>query len=155
MEKPQPTLLKTALSTGFVSALLVATLGSTAAMADQHGYNHNGNVYYGENHYKNKGHYNNGRYNNGYYNNAYKNNKYRYKNDGDDVEDRIKQEARYPTIKQRAIRKMNRMGYQVEDIELDEKNNRGVFEIEAKRGGQEYEVILGYPNLNVIKLEKD
>ena len=47
------------------------------------------------------------------------------------------------------------MGYRVKDIELEEKNNRGVFEIEAKRGSQEYEITLGYPNLNVIKVEKD
>ena len=40
-------------------------------------------------------------------------------------------------------------------IELKEKNGRGVFEIEAKRGSQEYEILLGYPNLNVIKVEKD
>lgn len=47
------------------------------------------------------------------------------------------------------------MGYRVDEIELDEKNGRSIFEIEAKRGGQEYEIELGYPNLNVIKIEKD
>ena len=92
----------------------------------------------------------------------YKNNK-RYKND--DVEDSIKRESRYPAIKQRAIKqraikqrainKIQGMGYRVKDIELEEKNGRGVFEIEAKRGSQEYEIRLGYPNLNVIKVEKD
>lgn len=76
----------------------------------------------------------------------------RYSND---IEDNIKKEARYPAIKQRAIRKVNSMGYQVKDIDIDEKNNRGVFEIEAKKGGQDYDIILGYPNLNVIKVEKD
>lgn len=88
-----------------------------------------------------------------YYNNGrYKHNK-RYKND--DIEDNIKRDSRYPAIKQRAINKVRAMGYRVEDIELDEKNGRGVFEIEAKRGSQEYEILLGYPNLNVIKVEKD
>ncbi|WP_286796407.1 hypothetical protein [Psychrobacter sp. UBA6291] len=43
----------------------------------------------------------------------------------------------------------------MEDIEFEEKNGRGVFEIEAKRGSQEYEILLGYPNLNVIKIKKD
>lgn len=47
------------------------------------------------------------------------------------------------------------MGYRVKNIELEEKNNRGVFEIEAKRGSQEYEILLSYPDLNVIKIEKD
>lgn len=89
---------------------------------------------------------------NDYKKDKYKNNKH-YKND--DIEDSIKRDSRYPAIKQRAINKVRSMGYRVEDIELKEKNGRGVFEIEAKRGSQEYEILLGYPNLNVIKVEKD
>lgn len=82
-------------------------------------------------------------------------NGYYGQNSQDDVEDRIRKEARYPAIKQRAIRKVSDMGYRVKEIELEEENNHGVFEIEAKRGSQDYDIILGYPNLNVIKLEKD
>lgn len=77
-----------------------------------------------------------------------------YKNDYQD-KDSIKNEARYPVIKRRAINKVESMGYRVKNIEFEQKNNRGVFEIEAKRGSQEYEIVLGYPNLNVIKIEKD
>lgn len=84
-------------------------------------------------------------------NGKYKNDK-RYKNN---TEGSIKRESRYPAIKQGAVNKVRSMGYQVKDIELEEKNGRGVFEIEAKRGSQEYEILLGYPNLNVIKVEKD
>ena len=84
-------------------------------------------------------------------NGKYKNDK-RYKNN---TEGSIKRESRYPAIKQGAVNKVRSMGYQVKDIELEEKNGRGVFEIEAKRGSQEYEILLGYPNLNVIKIEKD
>ena len=82
----------------------------------------------------------------------YKNNK-RYKDE--DIEDSIKRDSRYPATKQRAVNKVRSMGYSVKDIEFEEKNGRGVFEIEAKRGSQEYEILLGYPNLNVIKIEKD
>lgn len=82
----------------------------------------------------------------------YKNNK-RYKDD--DIENSIKRDSRYPAIKQRAVNKVKSMGYSVKDVELDEKNGRGVFEIEAKRGSQEYEIFLDYPNLNVIKIKKD
>ena len=80
-----------------------------------------------------------------------------YKNHGsnNDVEDKIKNESRYPTIKQRAITKLSNQGYNVTDIELDEQDNRGVFEIEAKRGNQEYDIVLSYPDLNTIKFEKD
>ena len=84
-------------------------------------------------------------------NGKYKKDK-RYKNN---TEGSIKRESRYPAIKQGAVNKVRSMGYQVKDIELEEKNGRGVFEIEAKRGSQQYEILLGYPNLNVIKVEKD
>lgn len=87
---------------------------------------------------------------------------WQYKNDHqqqnqarDDIEDSIKKEDRYPMIKQRAIGKITDMGYLVEDIELEEENNRGVFEIEAKRDSQDYEIVLGYPDLEIIKLKKD
>ena len=80
-----------------------------------------------------------------------------YKNHGsnNDIEDKIKNESRYPTIKQRAITKLSNQGYNVTDIELDEQDNRGVFEIEAERGNQEYDIVLSYPDLNTIKFEKD
>ena len=99
------------------------------------------NVWKDKNRHHGNNYNHNDRHNNGKYN--------------DDIEDNIKKEARYPAVKQRAINKVRNMGYNVKDIELNEKNNRGVFEIEAKRGNQDYEIILGYPNLNVIKLEKD
>ncbi|WP_201526301.1 PepSY domain-containing protein [Psychrobacter frigidicola] len=103
---------------------------------------------------KNNHHQNGNGYNNNQYNN-HNGNGYYGQNKQDDVEDRIKKEASYPAIKQRAVRKVSDMGYRVKDIELEEEDNRGVFEIEAKRGSQDYDIVLGYPNLNVIKLEKD
>ena len=82
----------------------------------------------------------------------YKGNK-RYKKG--DVEDSIKRESRYPAIKRRAINKVRAMGYRVEDIDLEEKNKRGVFEVEARRGSQKYEILLSYPTLEVIRVKKD
>lgn len=70
-------------------------------------------------------------------------------------QEKVENEARYPEIRQRAIRKITAMGYRVKDIELKKQGNREVFEIEAKRGSQEYNILLGYPNLNVIKVKKD
>lgn len=85
-------------------------------------------------------------------NGKYKNDK-RYKKD--DVEDSIKRESRYLAIQRRAVSKVRSMGYRVDSIDLKEKNKRGVFEIEAKRGSQKYEILLSYPNLDVIRVEKD
>lgn len=107
------------------------------------------NIWQDDKRQKDKGNYKKDKYNN---QGRYKN-KDRYKNDN--VEKRIQKEARYPAIKQQAVAKVISMGYLVKDIKLEEKNNRGVFEIEAKRGSQDYEIVLSYPNLNVIKVEKD
>ena len=82
----------------------------------------------------------------------YKGNK-RYKKG--DVKDSIKRESRYPAIKRRAINKVRAMGYRVEDIDLEENNKRGVFEVEARRGSQKYEILLSYPTLEVIRVKKD
>ncbi len=92
------------------------------------------------------------KYNNNRYKDTKKNKgkKYNRKNDG-----KVQQDARYSVIKQRAIRKVRAMGYSVTDIDFDSKKNRGIFEIEARRGGQDYEIELSYPNLDVIKLKKD
>ena len=100
----------------------------------------------------NKSQKNNDRYKENKHKDNYQNGQ-RYKKG--DVEDTIKRESRYPAIKRRAINKVRAMGYRVEDIDLEEKNKRGVFEIEAKRGSQKYEILLSYPNLDVIKVRKD
>lgn len=100
----------------------------------------------------NKSQKNNDRYKENKHKDNYQNGQ-RYKKG--DVEDTIKRESRYPAIKRRAINKVRAMGYRVEDIDLEEKNKRGVFEIEAKRGSQKYEILLSYPNLDVIKVTKD
>lgn len=100
----------------------------------------------------NKSQKNNDRYKENKHKDNYQNGQ-RYKKG--DVEDTIKRESRYPAIKRRAINKVRAMGYRVEDIDLEEKNKRGVFEIEAKRGSQKYEILLSYPNLDVMKVRKD
>lgn len=90
--------------------------------------------------------------NNGYNNHGYNSHNY---NQNNNVKNKIKNESRYPYIEQSAINKINNQGYRVTDIELEEQDNREVFEIKAKRGEQEYDILLSYPDLNTIKFEKD
>ncbi len=74
---------------------------------------------------------------------------------GNNLEDKIKNESRYPSIKQSAINKLSNQGYNVTDIEIDEQDDREVFKVEAERDNQEYDIILSYPDLSTIKFEKD
>lgn len=107
---------------------------------------------------------------NDYQDDKYENDKDRYKKDkykddgkykdkgkykNGDIEDSIKRESRYPAIERRAIKKVRAMGYRVKGITLEEKRNRGIFEVEARRGSQDYKILLSYPNLNVIRVKKD
>ena len=121
------TLLKTTTSASMIAVLLTITTGCVTAP----GYNAYGDLY--EDIYKDS--------------KVYKKHKKTINS--------IDKELYQPAIEQRAANKVSNMGYRVKDIDFEQKNNRGVFEIEAKRGSQEYEITLGYPNLNVIKIKKD
>ena len=78
-----------------------------------------------------------------------------------DLDDKIKQsvyeDSNFESIKQKAIQKLSNMGYQVEDIDIDvdDYRQKPVLEVEAKRGSQEYEIKLSYPDLQIIKIEED
>lgn len=76
-----------------------------------------------------------------------------------DLDDKIKksvyEDNNFESIKQQAIQKLTNMGYQVEDIDVDDYRQKPVLEIEAERGSQDYDIKLSYPDLQIIKIEDD
>ncbi|WP_230660796.1 PepSY domain-containing protein [Psychrobacter sp. I-STPA10] len=76
-----------------------------------------------------------------------------------DLDDKIKksvyEDSNFDSIKQKAIQKLSNMGYTVEDIDVDDYRQKPVLEIEAKRGSQDYDIKLSYPDLQIIKIEED
>ena len=76
-----------------------------------------------------------------------------------DQEDKIKKsmlsDPNFETIKAKAIQKIEAMGYKVDDINTDDYRQKPIFEIEAERGNEEYEIRLAYPSLDILTVEED
>lgn len=74
---------------------------------------------------------------------------------GNDADDRIEatiiQDKNYPTLKQQAITKLQNKGYQVIEIDADTHFSKPALSVEAYKGGQEYDIKLAYPSLDILK----
>ena len=57
--------------------------------------------------------------------------------------------------RQKAIQMLAARGYQVAKIEVDDYYNKGVFEVEAYKNGAEYDIVLEYPSLKILKEQRD
>lgn len=73
--------------------------------------------------------------------------------------DRIKAQAygdsNFAQNRQKAIQMLAARGYQVGDIEVDDFLGKPVFEVEAYKNGAEYDIVLEYPSLKIIKEQRD
>lgn len=50
---------------------------------------------------------------------------------------------------------LEQRGYQVRDIEADDHWGKPVLEADAYKNGQEYDIVLSYPDLKIIKEKVD
>lgn len=57
--------------------------------------------------------------------------------------------------RQKAIQMLAARGYQVTDIDVDDFLGKGVFEVEAYKNGAEYDIVLEYPSLRILKEQRD
>ena len=55
----------------------------------------------------------------------------------------------------KAVRMLEQRGYQVHDIEADDKWGKPVLEVEAYKNGREYDITLSYPSLKIIREKLD
>jgi hypothetical periplasmic protein len=46
---------------------------------------------------------------------------------------------------------LEQRGYQVHDVEADSRRGQPVLDIEAFKDGREYDIVLSYPDLKIIK----
>ena len=96
--------------------------------------------------------YGNNNHGNNHYGNQHHGNKYYGKND---VKDNIKQDANFNTIKAKAERKLKNMGYKIDEIEVDDYQNKGILKADVDLGDKEYEIRLSYPGLQILTIEED
>lgn len=71
------------------------------------------------------------------------------------VKDSIKQDANLNTIMAKAERKLKNMGYKIDEIEVDDYQNKGILKADVDRGDKEYEIRLSYPGLQILTIEED
>ncbi|WP_274570903.1 PepSY domain-containing protein [Neisseria leonii] len=55
----------------------------------------------------------------------------------------------------RAVQLLEARGYTVTDIDADDYRGKPAFEVEAVKNGREYDIILSYPDLTILKEKRD
>ncbi len=73
----------------------------------------------------------------------------------DYIEQQIYSDKNFEQNRAKAVRMLEQRGYQVHDIEADDKWGKPVLEVEAYKNGREYDITLSYPSLKIIREKLD
>ncbi len=71
------------------------------------------------------------------------------------IEARAYNDVNYQANRQKAISMLTARGYQVTDIDVDDYRGQPVFEVEAIKNNHQYDIVLSYPELKIIKERVD
>ena len=69
----------------------------------------------------------------------------------DYIEHQIYSDKNFEQNRAKAVRMLEQRGYQVHEIDPDDHWGKPVLEIEAYKNGREYDIILSYPDLKIIR----
>ena len=73
----------------------------------------------------------------------------------DYIEQKIYSDKNFEQNRAKAVKMLEQRGYQVHDIDADSRRGQPVLDIEAFKDGREYDIVLSYPNLKIIKKRID
>ena len=73
----------------------------------------------------------------------------------DRIEQQIYSDANFEANRAKAVQMLEKRGYQVHDIDADDYRGKPVLEAEAYKNGKEYDIVLSYPDLKIIKEKID
>ena len=73
----------------------------------------------------------------------------------DYIEQQIYSDKNFEQNRAKAVRMLEQRGYQVHDIEADDKWGKPVLEVEAYKNGREYDITLSYPSLKIHREKLD
>ena len=94
------------------------------------------------------------RYNDRYERDYDRNDDYRYRDgkyyDDDYIEHQIYSDPSFEQKRAHVMRILERRGYQVHEIEADDRRGRPVLKAEAFKNGREYDIVFSWPDLRII-----
>lgn len=70
---------------------------------------------------------------------------------GDYIEQKIYSDKNFEQNRAKAVKMLEQRGYQVHDVEADSHRGQPVLDIGAFKDGREYDIVLSYPDLKIIK----
>ena len=73
----------------------------------------------------------------------------------DRIEQQVYSDANFAQNRAKAVKMLEQRGYQVHSIDADDHWGKPVLEVEAYKNGQEYDIVLSYPDLKIIKEQID
>lgn len=83
-----------------------------------------------------------------------RNDDYRYRDgkyyDDDYIEHQIYSDPSFEQKRAQVMRILERRGYQVHEIEADDRRGRPVLKAEAFKNGREYDIVFSWPDLRII-----
>ncbi|WP_107860202.1 PepSY domain-containing protein [Neisseria cinerea] len=74
---------------------------------------------------------------------------------GDHAERQIYGDSNFEQNRVKAVKMLEQRGYQVHDVDADDHWGKPVLEVEAYKNGHEYDIVLSYPDLKIIKEQVD
>lgn len=74
---------------------------------------------------------------------------------GDRIERQVYNDANFGQNRAKAVQMLEQRGYQVRNIKADDHWGKPVLEADAYKNGQEYDIVLSYPDLKIIKEKVD
>ena len=69
----------------------------------------------------------------------------------DYIEHKIYSDKNFEQNRAKAVKMLEQRGYHVHDVEADSRRGQPVLDIEAFKDGREYDIVLSYPDLKIIK----
>ena len=98
--------------------------------------------------------YDDRRYDDRYERDYDRNDDYRYRDgkyyDDDYIEHQIYSDPSFEQKRAQVMRILERRGYQVHEIEADDRRGRPVLKAEALKNGREYDIVFSWPDLRII-----
>ncbi len=73
----------------------------------------------------------------------------------DSAERQIYSDPNFEQNRVKAVKMLEQRGYQVHDVDADDHWGKPVLEVEAYKDGREYDIVLSYPDLKIIKEQLD